>query len=208
MQLGKIGRAAVPHLIQLLKDEALHIRRAGVNGLKYAGPLAKDAVPRLIELICDKRLQSDPIQTLGAIGSDAEAAIPHLLKELKSDQTNNRRYAAIALGRIDRRGRTVPALIDQLDKVWLSVAGAVRGLGIMGPNAQTAVPALIKTLAHKRAYVRYHCAETLGKIGPAAKAAIPALKRALEDKRTEKRTGSYWEDVPRAAAEALEKIGR
>ncbi len=160
-------------------------------------------------MIDDRRLRSDPIQALGAIGPDAEAAIPRLLQELKSNETSNRRFAAIALGRIDRQGQTVPALIEQLDKDWLTVAGAVRGLRMMGPQARSAVPALIASLEHTHAYVRFHTAETLGNIGPDARAAIPALKRVLHasDQRTAKRTGSYWENVPRAAAEAIRKIG-
>lgn len=207
MQLGKIGRAAVPHLIELLKDDDPRIRLDGVKGIGPAGPLAKDAVPLLIELIHDDRLGSAPINALAAIGPGAKAAIPHLLKELKSESVGTRRLAAIALGRIDREGQTVPVLIDLLDEDWFSVAGAVEGLGYMGPNAEAAVPALMKTLGHKSVLIRYYSAWTLGNIGPAAKAAIPALRRALEDKLTEKRTGSYFEEVPRAAAEALKEIG-
>jgi HEAT repeat protein len=199
-----IGRAAVPHLVGLLKDDDSRIRTRAARGLSVAGPLAQDAVLPLIKLVDDAKTGRDAITTLGAIGHGAKAAIPRLLQELKSESMHMRGSAAVALGSIDREGETVDALIDLLDDDWYAAGGAAIGLRNIGPKSQTAVPALIMTLRKgSTPYVRYHAAEALGMIGPAAHAAIPALTEALKEKRT---VHSFYDDLPKAAAEALRRI--
>jgi hypothetical protein len=61
---------------------------------------------------------------------------------------------------------------------------AISVLGMIGPEAAKAVPALVKALEDDDADVCYGVLEALGQIGPGAKAAIPALLEAVEDKDT------------------------
>jgi HEAT repeat protein len=77
-------------------------------------------------------------------------------------------------------------------------AAAAEALGKIGPDASSAVPALIAALADPRSDVRRIAATALGAIGADAKAAVPALVLMLEH------------DAPSlasSAAEALAQIG-
>ncbi len=58
---------------------------------------------------------------------------------------------------------------------------AARKIGLFGPLAKDAVPALIEALKDGSLFVRKDAVWTLGKIGPMAKSAVPALENALED---------------------------
>jgi HEAT repeat protein len=79
----------------------------------------------------------------------------------------------------------------------VQVQGAY-GLGRLGPEARTAVPALAAALHGKTVLLRENAARALGLIGPDARQAVPALTEALGD--------AEW-TVRRQAALALGLIG-
>jgi HEAT repeat protein len=68
----------------------------------------------------------------------------------------------------------------------------------MGPEAETAIPALLKSLQDPQAAVRKAAADALGNLGVAAKEAVPALATLLSDKESA---------VRGPAARALGRIG-
>lgn len=74
-------------------------------------------------------------------------------------------------------------------------AGAIRSLGILGPDARMAAPALGKVLRGSDHQERADASAALGRIG---KDALPVLLDALEDRNA---------DVRRAAASALAQLG-
>jgi hypothetical protein len=80
-------------------------------------------------------------------------------------------------------------------KVRMSAAFA---LGQIGPDASTAIPALIALLKDKEDYVRCEAAGALGKTGPDTRIAIAALTGSLND-------SFMW--VRSRSAQALGKIG-
>jgi HEAT repeat protein len=58
---------------------------------------------------------------------------------------------------------------------------AVQAIGGLGPEAETAVPALVEALRDDDANVRAGAARALGAVGPGARSAIPALIEALSE---------------------------
>lgn len=91
---------------------------------------------------------------------------------------------------------------------------AAHAIGLAGPDAKEAVPALVEALRDKSLTVRWRSAQALGRLGPSAREAVPALTEALKDDSSRVRwhvimalrlTGcNDW-----AAAEALvEALGR
>ena len=64
------------------------------------------------------------------------------------------------------------------DTDWRIRANAARGLGVMGPDAKHAVPALIEALNDND--VSLIAVWSLGEIGPAAKSAAPAIMKWME----------------------------
>ena len=95
-------------------------------------------------------------QAMGEMGADAKDAVPAIIKELKSQNSEVRQRAAEALWRIDPKQAPliVDALVEPLDNpkathaTLFSVVEGVRLLGEIGPEARRAVSALIKHEAH------------------------------------------------------------
>jgi HEAT repeat protein len=60
---------------------------------------------------------------------------------------------------------------------------AINCFRVLGPEAKTAVPALIESFDHagSRSFHQLHIAEVFAQIGPSAKAAIPSLLRVATD---------------------------
>ena len=103
--------------------------------------------------------------------------------------------------RVENQDQQVERLIRELQDTDSDVRSiAAVTLGEIGPEAEDAVPILIKLLQDQDAegFVRANAATALGKIGEGASKAVPALINALRDQ------DKY---VRKDAAEALEKIG-
>ena len=170
-QIG--GNAAMPALIEALRDEDRRVRRSAVRALGRIGNLA--AVPALIEAFGDRTTRNLAISALGLIG---QPAVPPLIKALRKDKSITRRATtALALGRIGDP-TVVPVLIEALKDKYVPVrANAVKALGAIGGTP--AISALIEALSDKSAPVRATAAKALGIIGDSA--AVPALIKALTD---------------------------
>jgi len=77
---------------------------------------------------------------------------------------------------------TVPSLVEMVKgHDPFKRLSAVKTLGLFGPMAEPAVPALIAALDDELEDVRKEAVLALAKIGPAAKDAIPALEAALQE---------------------------
>ena len=196
--LGKIGKSAVPDLIEALDHNDNNVRQYAAIALGNIGPDAKDSISMLIKTIEKER----GVATNALVKIGKPAVIP-LVKALDSNSWQIREGALVALsliGPIDKdlsnqlhgeyyrtlpiseANIAVPKLIKALeDKNKNIQRDAAATLANIGPGAKAAVPALIKALGYNDKIVSKHALIALGRIGPDAKSAIPALIYAIED---------------------------
>jgi HEAT repeat protein len=107
------------------------------------------------------------------------ADVGDLVKQLKSDDTAERRAAAKALedGGAESRA-AVPALVKALkDRDTFVRRFAAQALGAIGTDAQRAVPALTATLNDSHKEVQEAATRALGKLGPAGVETLIAIVR-------------------------------
>ena len=116
-------------------------------------------------------------------------------------------YMLVAFLSLPATGENTPSSMELIGRLQDPDAeirlAALRALQRRGPQAKTAVPALIDALEDQEPLLRIEAARALGAIGPDAKTAVPALVKRLEDKAAVRFEGS----VAFAAAKALGEIG-
>lgn len=102
---GLIAFNARQSLIQLRISQADVVRYRAVQGYGALGAAAKDAVPSLIQIMDSEasvEVRSDVAAALSAIGPQAKAAIPVLLKAAGDKNPELRKSALFALTNIQR----------------------------------------------------------------------------------------------------------
>ncbi|WP_231948113.1 NACHT domain-containing protein [Phormidesmis priestleyi] len=186
------SKAAIPALIECLKDEDSFIRGKAAFAL---GEIGSDSVIQsLIELLEDEDsfVRWKAADGLGEAGS--EAAIPPLINLFKDEDVDVRESAAFALGKIGSEA-VIQSLIKLLKDGKVDVCkNVVLALGEIGTDA--VIPLLVELLRDEDFSVRWETAFALGKIG--TDIAVLLLVELLEDE------NSYMREV---AAHTLGEIG-
>jgi outer membrane protein assembly factor BamB/HEAT repeat protein len=180
--IRRIGPAAMPLLVELLRDERVSIRRDVVDFLIDLAPDTERIQPALRRALRDEDSQvaGDAARALGALGDRAGPSVSALVETLSHEDPYVRVYAAEALASIGPKAGAATrdlakALSDPLPGVrW----AAGEALASIGPAAQSAVPQLIEALKDEFLYVRICAAGALGSLGPKAQAAREALRAA------------------------------
>jgi len=187
--LGKIGRPAVPPLLEALRSrQAQRARPMIIAALKMIAD--RSAVPALLEALADTdwHVRQAAAEALGEIG-DARAIAP-LVRTLGDRHDGPRWAAADALAKLG--APAVPALIEALHVTeWRLRWAAVTALGKIG---EPAVLPLLQLLVRGSQEVRWAAEAALAQIGEVA---VPALTRALRSSQPSMRA---------AAAETLAQI--
>src|SRR5262249_20777303 len=100
--------AAVPVLVELLRDDHWEVRSSAAMVLARLGPASKPAIPLLIEIVqtesgtgWKRAAKADAVEALGAIGPEAREAAPALAPLLHQPDQVLRLKAAEALRRVD-----------------------------------------------------------------------------------------------------------
>ena len=152
--LGPKAAPATEALAAAATDEDPQIRREVAFALAAIGPPAKAAVPALIKLLADDepKVRHSAAYALGRIGTAAASATPELHKGLKAEddplEQTVSAWALVHINPADKQIATVavPMLTKMLDNERVMVRReAAETLGLIGPPAASAVPALKKT---------------------------------------------------------------
>jgi len=179
--LAKIGRDAVPALVEALGDAEPDQDWRIIQVLKDIGPEAAEAVPALIEAIRCFGERESAMEALGEIGPSAQAAVPLLEGFLEHPEGNVQVAAATALWKITgQEDKVVAVLCRNLNYFCPDVRrDAAHSLGCIGFTTKEVLAVLVRALEEDEADGRLAAAEALGEMGPAAKPALPALRKRL-----------------------------
>ncbi len=134
-------------------------------------------------------------EVLAGLGPRAKAAIPKLIRLIQhgSNKSGFLEDLLKVLVQVDPEGKEcVPVLIEALSHQELEVVDtAAQCLGLLGPRAKDAIPALATSVTRdfRKEFVndydpQVHATKALRRFGPRAKSAIPALIGALKYCRT------------------------
>jgi hypothetical protein len=191
----QIGTNALPFLVKWIKlPEERDLRLFGVPfglptthrkaelahgslaAFAVLGPRAATALPDLVGLVHETNQTVfyrilNAIDTIrGNLGTNAGIVVPPLMKLLNGPDAGVAGFAAIELGKIGRRTQSdaiVAAFVRATESTDHYVRyGAVYGLGELGPLAQAAVPALVRTLGDPDYWVRRTATNSLSKVLP------------------------------------------
>jgi HEAT repeat protein len=203
----------VAALLEQLKSGKPAAQSRALASLAALGPDAKESIPPLIDTLGHETAGFAVTQALGRIGS---AAVPALVKALRSDNARVRANAAAALKSMGPAARdAVPGLMEVVKKdrgtrtdavaqpPALPRIQAIGALAQIGPAARDAVPVLIDVLKEKDALdgARIEAAVALGLIGPDAGEAVPVLAAVIQGPETK------FSPLRLHAATALGQIG-
>ena len=177
--LGEHGRAAIPHLVEALRDDDMDLSAQAAETL---GALGYEAVPALTGALGDPdwRVRQAACQALGIIGADATEAVPTLLQIIRRDKDEVRHRAVWALGAIGDVSALDP-LADILTReggtvgVWIAEA-----LGSYGRRARTVAAALRDELHRDHRGLALAAAAALCQIEEYADAAVWTLITYLQ----------------------------
>jgi len=158
--LGKMGEAAegaVPSLRRTLSDDDIGVRNSSIRALKDIAIEceSQQAVAALVDALgCESNaMRTGVINALADIG---KGAVPSTVEALRSNNTDVRRAAGVALEKIGPEASdAVPELIVALKDSDSGVREAAAGaLGKIGPGAKEAIPPLIESMSDEDSDVR------------------------------------------------------
>jgi HEAT repeat protein/S1-C subfamily serine protease len=188
--LGPAARKAIPELLALLRNaqESAEVRAAAERALGEAGTPEKGHVPLLIEALGDTlapegRARIYAADALGRLGRDARKAMPALIKALEATESDVRRSAATALGKIgiyERDEAFIALLRGAKDREREVRVASGHGLLNLGRPDRKDAPILVALLADRAGprEGRVYAAWGLGQLGEAH---VPALADALSN---------------------------
>lgn len=188
--LREMGSQAVPLLLSKLRTKESLPRKVRLwLGSKLPTRMGR-GLTRGLEPISFVSIQSAAARGLSAVGTNAGAAVPALIQEMRGPDLQLTWDAAVALGEIG--GAAVLELIPLLEDSRVPVRhAAAYALGRIGEPALVAAPALIRHLTDPDPTIQTSVRVALESIGPAAGALV---LRVVQENRGETR---------RAAARAL-----
>lgn len=182
--------AAVPVLVEGVRDRTDAVRRTAASYLLQLGPVAKSAVPDLKALLSDTTQEVQLEAALALVGIDLKegaAAVPVLTHALTTGDGPALR-AAKALAKLGPVAKAAgPALEKHFGSKNLNMRihaaeAAARVDSALAPKAVEVIVAILKEQKLKPASARMYAIESLRAIGAPAKPALPLLAGMLNEK--------------------------
>lgn len=177
---GSTQPKVVEALTSQLDDPDAMVRAHAAVSLGRLGVKDEHAVDKLIEVATDPdgRVRRVALRALTRIGPPPEQFLPLLGKKLRDADPSVRVHALNALANIGKPA--VPLLIEALqrdkDAFWACLV-----LAEIGPDAQAAVPELLRLVDHENPEVRREALLALAEIGEGSPETISKIAGLLED---------------------------
>jgi len=185
-QIADRNDSVITTLTRALEDDSPNVRMSAAEALGHAGERAKPASTKLIGIAIDSResvlVREFAISALVKI-APGDAAVEKALVYAVSDGDDRIYEAAVdALLSIERHRQGAPdidARVAQLTReLDAGSAAAAEALGLIGHEAEAAVPSLIRALESDDPDMRSTVLVALERIGPQTQT-IPALVQAM-----------------------------
>jgi HEAT repeat protein len=187
--------AAVPVLVDLLKDENWHVRFEALLALGQTPALAGSIVQPVTALLRDKArdVRDKAIWNLVKLGTEAKNALTDLTERLcdRNDDIRIRCLAAHALGEIGNQVTTaiaaknvLPGLMERLRDPSEDIrvpCSAAHALGELGRRVKPAAVVLRDSLKAEDLEVRVEAAMALWRMTNEAQTVLPVLVAAVKD---------------------------
>ncbi|MFT7638894.1 MAG: HEAT repeat protein [Pirellulaceae bacterium] len=172
--LEHIGAPVIPAVVDALKSND---DRLSLSAARILERLGGTAVPALVELLSgsEEEIRTMASSTLQAIGVDA---VPALMAELDTDDNDIRTHVEHVLSEIGKEA--VPKLLELLTDEDLPLdvrRRTIYALGVVGVDAEAAIPMLIQQLHHENHGIRE---SAIGAIRQVGKLALPSLRKLEE----------------------------
>lgn len=200
--VGSLGRAGIPLLIDVIKQERdLRVRQMAASLLTEVGPDAAKEIKRAVvtEVIVEHRARM--LEVIDTVATDLERELQYSLAD------GNPRIMRQAFRLFERLGRDdlIDAILPHVNEDQPAEArGAIRSLGQL--RSAAAVDALMSILERiEDPKLAGACCQALGEIGDAS--AVEVLGRVLADRKFGPFGRRWGEDVRSTAAMALYQIG-
>jgi HEAT repeat protein len=192
--LRKIGKPAVPAMIEWIKGDKQLLQWLAARVLAGIGADASAALPAL-QAAFDKRAERGDAAdvffmaafglAIVQFGNDPATIVGKIAGLMEVASAEEKFYAASVLAFFGRKAAAAaPALIKLLDDEEILIRkAAVKTLSVIGPGAKLAVPALAKKLSTETdVALRNEILEAFRSLGPSAADAAPELSKLLRNK--------------------------
>lgn len=187
--LLKDGSAAVPALIEALKNDNAAVRTQAMLVLGRMGPTAKDAFAVLEQALVDPDPQVAHTAAMALASIDRQAAVWALEKVLHDPQDFSSVWSGFQVVGPD----AVSILVDGLNHSNKTVRlNAARTLSAMGPMAADAVPTLVIALKDPDSQVRKEAVYAIRRMESCGVEAIGAIQEVLRDSDKDVRAAAAW----------------
>ncbi len=181
--LSRIGKAAIPALIESLSAPDTSLRAGAAAALAGIGPDARDAIPALISNFGhnDPAVRGAVVDAIAAIGTDA---LQPTRDALAATEPLARATATRAIARLGAKARdTAPALIDLLktERDPVTRAAIFSALPAIEADAKNCIPPLLDALNDPDESVRNAAVGSLLLFHSEQKEIVSALSTLLQN---------------------------